>query len=439
MNKLWLIFKREYLVRVKKRSFILVTLLTPLALAAIIAVPIIVAMNSEEESKTIALKDDSGILTDDMVSESNVQLELVNTSLEELKRTYEDSGYDGVLYIPAFENLDDELAVQYFSSSQLTLSTQAFLERRIEDVVRNYKIENSGYDKETLAKLEADVDLEQMEISVNEAGELEEVDKKNSAAIATALGYLVGFFIYFVLIFYGAMVMRSVMEEKMSRIVEVVIISVKPFQLMLGKILGVSGVAFTQVLIWIILIPTLTAAVQFFLGVDPSQATAGMDAEQVAQSTSAMEEILGTLQQQNWALILPLFIIYFLGGYFIYASLFAAVGAAVGDDLGESQSLTFPIMLPIILAFLFMTSVIDNPNSGLAFWTSMIPLFSPIIMPARIPFGVPAWEIIVSVVLLIATAIFFIWLSGRIYRVGILLYGKKASLKELGKWLFYKE
>lgn len=438
MNKLWLIIKREYLVRVKKKSFILVTILTPLALAAIIAIPTIIMINSGEARTNIAVKDNSGLITQFPPTQDEIQFDLVQLPLENLKAEYKKLGYDGVLYLPKYDNLDERLSVHYYSDGQLSLSTQSAVERRISGMVRDYKIQNSGYDKAVLDKLDARISLEQREITVNEAGQIQEINKKNSAAIATSLGYLAGFFIYFVLIFYGAMVMRSVMEEKMSRIVEVIITSVKPFQLMLGKILGVSAVALTQLLIWIILIPTLFITMQLIFGIDPSRSPA-MDGEQVAQSASQIEEILFSVQQQNWALIIPLFIFYFLGGYFIYTSMFAAVGASVGDDLGESQSLTFPIMLPIILAFIFMTSVIDNPHSNLAFWTSIIPLFSPVIMPARIPFGPPLWEIILSVVLLLVTAVFFVWLSGRIYRVGILLYGKKASLKELGKWLFYKE
>jgi len=439
MNKLWLIVKREYIVRVKKKSFILITLLMPLGFTLLMVIPVVIASLSGNDQKQIAVKDDSGILTNDIKATDRANFKIVSESLNALKADYKDKGFDGVLYLPNFKNLNDELRIQYYSNGQLSLSTKEFIERQIARRIRDHKIEAAGYDKKLLKSLETNVNLEQKELTVNKEGELVEAHKKNSAVIATVLGSASAFIIYMILLIYGSMVMRSVMEEKMNRIVEVMISSVKPFQLMLGKILGVSAVGLTQILIWIILIPTVAVVVQLLFHIDASQMQGSMNPAETEDVMAKFNEVMGTLKQQNWGFIIPTFIFYFMGGYFIYAAMFAAVGSAVGDDLGESQSLTLPIMIPIILAFVFMSTVIDNPNSSLATWTSIIPLFSPIIMPARIPFDPPLWEVIVSMVVLVASVVFFIWIAGRIYRVGILMYGKKGSFKELGKWLFYKE
>ncbi len=419
MNKLWLIVQREYLVRVKKKSFILLTLLMPLGFALLMIIPVVVANLSGNDQKQIAVKDDSGILTNDIKATERANFKIVSESLEALQAEYKDKGFDGVLYIPNFKNLNDELNVQYFSDGQLSLSTKEFIEGQIARRIRDHKIEAAGYDKKLLKSLETNVNLEQKELTLNEEGEIVEADKKNSAVIATVMGTASAFIIYMILLIYGGMVMRSVMEEKMNRIVEVMISSVKPFKLMLGKILGVSAVGLTQILIWIILIPTLVVVVQLLFHIDTSQMQGSMNPAETEDAMAKFNEVMGTLKQQNWGFIIPTFIFYFMGGYFIYAAMFAAVGSAVGDDLGESQSLTLPIMIPIILAFVFMSTVIDNPNSTLATWTSIIPLFSPIIMPARIPFDPPIWEVIVSMVVLAASVVFFIWIAGRIYRVGM--------------------
>jgi len=233
-----------------------------------------------------------------------------------------------------------------------------------------------------------------------------------------------------------------VMEEKTSRIVEVMVSSVTPFQLMMGKILGVGLVGLTQVAIWGVLIPVILGISMLVFNVDP-QAMQDANPQMSTVEMSKMEQdvnlVLSELINQNWLLIIPLFIIYFLGGFLMYSSLFAAVGSAMGDDSGESQSLTLPITLPVVMALYIMFAVVQNPNSSLATWSSMIPFFSPIVMPARLAFEPAWWEIALSLAILVASVIFFVWLSGRIYRVGILMYGKKVTFKELGKWIFYKD
>lgn len=246
---------------------------------------------------------------------------------------------------------------------------------------------------------------------------------------------------YIVIFVYGSMVMRSVMEEKINRIVEVVISSVKPFTLMLGKIIGVGLVGLTQLTIWMILIPILLVIVSATVGVDTTS-TSG-DAEEIIKQMEASGQfniplLITEIKSLNWLLIVPSFVIFFLGGYFIYSSLFAAVGSAIGDDLGEGQQLMMPIIIPVILAFIMVPAVFNDPDGPIAVFGSMFPLFSPIVMSARLPFDPPVWQVLLSIVILIASVIFMTWMAGRIYRVGILMYGKKVNFKELGKWLFYK-
>ena len=439
MNKLWLIIQREYLTRVKKRSFLLTTLLVPFALIAFVVIVAFIFSYSANQNK-IAVINDSG-LEIKLKDTEKLYFDVANESLDDLKRTYQKKGYNGVLYLPKVKNLKQtEVRVKYYSEDQISITTKEFIQRELADKIREIKIDSSQINRAVLESFNTDIALEEVGLSMTESGELEEEDKTNSANIATAMGMIMGFIIYLVLFIYGSMVMRSVMEEKMNRIVEVMISSVKPFQLMLGKIIGVGGVGLTQILIWAILIPILNFIVSLVIPIDP-------DALQSSQLTTAQSEdmmyqmamVIENVKAQNWGLILPMFIFYFLGGYFIYSSMFAAVGSAIGDDLGESQSLTLPITLPVILAIYIAIAVTENPTSGLATFSSIFPLFSPIVMPARLPFNPPIWEIAASMIVMVASVAFFTWLSGRIYRVGILLYGKKVTLRELGKWMFYKD
>jgi len=438
MNNLWLIFKREYLIRVRKKSFIFLTILTPILILALYALPAVFMQFSGEEYQ-IALKDDSGFFENKLKDGGKAIFTLKKESLESLQQNYAEK-YDGLLYIPQFNNLNGELNIQYYSEKQLSLSTIDFIEDEVSERIRTHKMQAAGITTRQLDDLKANVSLEQKDLSKTDDG-MQEKDSKTTAIIASGMGFAMGFFMYMVIFIYGGMVMKSVMEEKTNRIVEVMISTVKPFELMLGKILGVSAVGLTQLLIWAIAIPLVLFAVAAFVPMDvesmqaASEAANGMDQEEMqAQAMSVMQMIM----DQNWWKIIPLLIFYFLGGYFIYASLFAAVGSAVSDDLGESQQLTLPIALPVMIAFFMMFAIIDNPNSSLATWSSIFPLFSPITMPARLAFDPPWWEIILSMVTLLGTAIFFVWMSGRIYRIGILMYGKKVTFKEIWKWLFYK-
>ena len=439
MDKLWLIIQREYLTRVKKRSFILATILTPLAFGLFFIVVGFIFSYEDGDVKQIAISDPGNVLSvSKLPNTKSITFTKPQKDLEGLKKDVEDEKYSGVIAIPVVKNLyDKSIEINYFySENELDIDSKLKIEKSLGRFFSEYKIKELGLDKKELEALEGDISLSPRSL-LNE-----EKDTSMKAGVGAALGGFMGFIMYITVFIYGMMVMRSVMEEKVNRIVEVMISSVKPFQLMMGKIIGVGGVGLTQVAIWAILIPIISISVQLIFGFDPEAMNegaagmsggGGMDPDDI-QFYAA--QVIAELQSQNWWLIAPLFVLYFLGGYFLYASMFAAVGSAMGDDLGEGQALTIPITIPVVLALYIMMVAVKSPNSSLAVWSSIFPLFSPIVMPSRLAFSPPAWQIAVSVIVLIATCIFFVWLSARIYRVGILMYGKKVTFKELGKWMF---
>lgn len=438
MNKLWLIIKREYISRVTKRAFLLGTFLTPLGIGLLIFVNIKLATYKDDNFKRIAVLDQSGILKEAPENQNNVHFTLVDGSLDVLKNQVVEKRYDGVLVVPPINNaMNKNFVIKYYSDDKLGNDMSSDIEDKIEEAIKKYKIAELALDTQKIAALRTRVEIDPDPIlSTKNASSI-------SGTIAMAMGGIMGLVMYMSVLIYGMMIFRSVMEEKTSRIVEVIISSVKPFQLMLGKIIGVGAVGLTQFLIWGVLMVGISLGVGSMMGADASRVSqmpnnTGVNAEQVEQISKSANFML-ELQSQNWALILPLFFIFFVLGYLMYSSLFAAVGSAVGDDAGESQSLTLPITIPIILAIYIMMTAIRAPESSLAVWSSIFPLFSPIVMPARLPFNPPIWQIALSLILLIATVLALVWLAGRIYRVGILMYGKKVTLKELGKWLFYKD
>lgn len=437
MNKLWLIVQREYLSRVKKRSFILATILTPFAIGLFMALATVIFSYESDDKRRIAILDESNILNGVISDNSNLYFRFEDQTLEELKVNYADKNYDGILLIPRIKDLaNNKHTIYFYSDRQVGLDVRMNIESKIGKSIRDYKITQMGLDKEKLDALRTKVTLNPEPIDDSKKDE-----SSLAAIIAVMLGGGMGLFMYMTIFIYGMMVMRSVMEEKTNRIVEVMISSVKPFQLMMGKLIGVGAVGLTQVAIWAVLIPLTSFIVQVVFGFDSGsqlEMTGAIDVDPDDMSQMA-EQVWVELKAQNWLLIFPLFILYFLGGYFVYASLFAAIGSAIGDDMGEGQALTIPITIPVILAFYIMTVAVRAPQSSLAVWSSIFPLFSPIVMPARLAFNPPFWQIALSIIVLIATSIFFVWVSARIYRVGILMYGKKVSFKELWKWMFYRD
>ncbi len=441
MEKLLLIIKREYLSRVKKKSFILATILTPLAIGIFFIVVGFVMTYQGEEHRNVAVIDATNILGDSLNLKEGKGLTFVKVPgpVGEYK---EKEGFDAVLELPPITDLSSkDYRVNYYSSEGVMgIGIIEKIESDIERNIYTYKAGKYGFNQDSLNSLKTSVTLDR-----KKAKEDDEEVSTTASLIATGIGGAMGFIMYFAVFLYGMMVMRSVMEEKTNRIVEVMVSSVKPFHLMMGKIVGVGLVGLTQVAIWGILIPLILGASTLVFNIDPqaiqsaNTQMSGVDMAEMSKMEKEVGLFIAELMNQNWLLIIPLFIVYFLGGYLMYSSLFAAVGSAMGDDAGESQSLTLPITLPVIMAFYIMFAVVQNPNSSLATWSSMVPFFSPIVMPARLAFEPAWWEIALSVAILIASVAFFVWLSGRIYRVGILMYGKKVTFKELGKWIFYRD
>ncbi len=441
MNNLWLVIQREYITRVRRKAFILATLLTPLGLALFFVVVQFIFTYGNDEDKRIAVVDEGGVFNGPIADSDGLYFKFTDENVDSLKadmRDGADDAYNAVIVIPEVRNpRAKDFNIEYFSDEPLSLDLDLSLRRKVEKAMRKYKTRALDLDEAAIAALETDVDIKARKVTVDE-GESE--DNSMAGILGAGLGSVMGFLMYLSIFIYGMMVMRSVMEEKMNRIIEVVISSVRPTTLLLGKIVGVGLVGLTQVLSWMILIPGVIFIVSLLFGFDPDAAqqmpnSPDVDPEEIQ---TMAEQVINGLGEMNWWVIIPCFIIYFLTGYFMYAAMFAAIGSAMGDDMGEGQSLTMVVVIPVILAFYIMMAALQAPNSSLAVGASFFPLFAPIVMPARLPFEPPVWQIIVSLISVIAFSGFMVWLAGRIYRVGILSYGKKSSLKDMGRWIFSK-
>jgi ABC-2 type transport system permease protein len=448
MEKLWIIIKREYLTRVTRKSFIIATLLTPLAFGLLMVVVGVIFAYQSDDVKNIVISDEGNVLKRAIADSKSLYFTFSNESLDELKGRYNQGEFDGILILPSPDpdDIDNKKwVVSFLADKQLEPEAMSRMKSELEKKMRSYRMEQLGIEEKMLSKIDVNVVVDPDQVNKRPgAAPQEKAFTSLTSAVASGIGMVIGILMYLMVFINGSMVMRSVMEEKTSRIVEVMISSVKPFQLMLGKLIGVGAVGITQLLIWGILLPVIALIAAPFIasGADPQAMMemqgAAMAAPPVDVDSFNPVQLIEELKRMNWPLILTTFILFFLGGFFIYSSLFAAVGSAIGDDMGEGQSLTIPITVPVLLAFYIMIVAVRSPNSTLAVWASIFPLFSPIVMPARIAFDPPVWQIVLSLVLLIASALFFVWLSARIYRVGILMYGKKATFKDLRKWFFYK-
>lgn len=449
MNKISVIIKREYITRVRKKSFIIMTILAPILMAAIIIVPTLLMMNQSGEFKKIAVIEDNSDLFKGVIKNTKdaefVYLE--NTKVDDLKKTFEKSGYYGILYISP-ELVNTPNAVYMISKKQPPIGLLQYIENSLKKEIERqklltYKIENLD---DIMKNVETNVSVQTKKL--DESG----VEKGTSTGIAMALAYLLGFLMYMLVFIFGAQVMRGVIEEKTSRVVEVIISSVKPVQLMMGKIIGIALVGLTQFMIWIV----LTVGIVTFLKTtilpksnltEISQSMPqNMMANQAGVATTTVTEVspqaaefskmFDSAMNQPWGLIIFCFAFYFVTGYLLYASVFAAIGSAV-DNETETQQFMLPVTIPIILGLMVAMGTMQNPESSLSFWCSLIPLTAPIVMMARIPFGVPYWEIGVSMVIMLITFAAFVWMAAKVYRTGILMYGKKTSWKEMWKWLWY--
>jgi len=435
MDKIWLVFQREYLVRVRKKSFIIMTILGPLLMAMVMVVPIWLATMSDE-TKVVQVLDESGLLTGKLTSTEELKFVPVPGPVEVAKLSYLSSEDAGLLYIPKLD-LEKPQGIQLFSQKSTSLSMKTRLERQIRQELEEVKFVQSGINQQVLDKVKTPITIRTVNVSA-------EGEKSSDVGVTTGVGFVGAFLVYMFIFIYGAQIMRGVIEEKTSRILEVMVSSVKPFQLMAGKIIGIAAVGLTQFLLWIILTSAISAGVASSFKLDRfsdeqlSQTMQGMENEKDAQEAQEINELFSATQNLNYPLLLGGFLFYFLGGYLLYGALFGAVGAAV-DSETDSQQFMLPITVPLILSFIVaQTIIVKDPNGTVAFWMSMIPFTSPVVMMLRLPFGVPGWEMALSMLLLVLGFIGTIWVAARIYRVGILMYGKKITYRELSKWLFYK-
>jgi len=432
MRKLWVIIQREYWSRVKKKSFLLTTLLVPLLIIGFYGLMIWLVVANTGSEKTIAVVDESGYFEQKLSNKDKITFTYPNKSFEELQAEFASSDYEGIVYIPEIDIFKVNDNIKYYSTERIGPGPKDHIVGELKRRIKNLRMQELGIENDVLDRLEVDLTLPELGVEKKEA-------RETASEFLSVLGFILGIILYFVLIMFGTMVMRGVKEEKTNRIVEVIMSSVKPFQLMFGKIIGISLVGVTQFVIWGLIFGVLNTILRPILiskfNFDPAVFEQGMAGAESADFEGS-EKLLAEIFSYNYGKLLFYFIFYFLGGYFIYASLFSAVGSIVEDD-NESQQLVFPVLMPIIISMGIMVSVLNDPNNAIAVWSSMFPLTSPIVMMARIPFDPPGWQIAVSMVSLVVSVIFFVWLSAKIYRTGILMYGKKITVKELWKWLRY--
>ena len=424
MNKLFLVIKREYLSRVRKKSFIFMTLLTPFLLVGLFVVPTLVALNNESTYK-VAIIDDNNFEQLILKSTSSLHFQkLKNVDFFDNKIILLDS-YDFIVHVPKVDSfIEIESKIAMYSKNQISLTNKSNLENQIENSIKNDNLIKKGINPEHIKQAESNISIDTYVVDISGK------EEKGSSEASYGIGMICGFLIYIFIFSYGTMVMRSVVEEKTNRIVEIIVSSIKPFQLMLGKILSIALVGLTQFFLWIVLALSLLLIINGVVGSTGPSSISNDDLQLIDELSSS----ISNLPIQTLAFS---FILYFIGGYLLYGSLFAAIGSA-SDQETDSQQFILPITIPLILSFIFVQLVVDSPHSGLAYILSMVPFTSPIIMMARIPFGVPTYEIVLSISLLIIGFIASTWIAAKIYRVGILMYGKKITYKELWKWLNYK-
>jgi hypothetical protein len=455
MNKVSVIIKREYVTRVRKKSFIIMTLLAPVLMASMVVLPTLLMLNKDKQFKKIAVVGDGAVVFKNAISNTKdaEYVYLDNVDMNDLKKNFQQAGYYGILYISP-EVSTTPNAIQLFSKNQPPIDLLEHIEGSLEKEIERQKL--LGYNikdlDDILKSIRTKVSVQT--IKIDDTGKTTET----STGIAMAVAYIGGFLMYMLVFMFGAQVMRGVIEEKTSRVVEVIVSSVKPVQLMMGKIIGIALVGLTQFFIWIILTGTIVGVVkttilgktnvtqvtqmipQSVMSGDQTQvadaASQANTAVQVNPQLAEFSKMFDNAMNQDWLLIISSFIFYFITGYLLYASIFAAIGSAV-DNETETQQFMLPVTIPIILGLFVAMGTMQNPESSISFWFSMIPLTSPIVMMARIPFGVPYWQIAVSMVIMIITFLAFVWMAAKIYRTGILMYGKKSSWKEIWKWLRY--
>lgn len=446
MKKIFLILEREFLTRVRKKSFIVMTILTPILFAGLMVMPAIIANIGDKNERQIAVVDDSGIFEGKIGETEYLKFTFLDgVKVDDLQQTFDQSNYYAILYIGTMVASSPDAVVLY-SNKQPSIDITSHISSAIRSEIESQKL--MAYDIENLDEI-----LKNIKTSVRvrtilwtKGGEA----KESSTELAMGLAYILSFMVYILIFLFGTQVMRGVIEEKSSRIVEVIVSSVKPFELMMGKILGIASVSLVQIFLWILLTFGLVAGIgTLFLnksGVETANTEVVanlMETQGAAQAVPVnvaekdfTGELVAALANVNFILIIGGFIFFFLGGYLLYAAMFAAVGSAV-DNEADTQQLVLPITIPLIVAIMVMVSALRSPDTSLLFWFSMIPFTSPVVMITRIPYGVPTWELILSGAILIVTFVFMTWVAAKIYRTGILLYGKKHTWAEMWKWIRY--
>lgn len=474
-NKIGIVFKREYMVKVKKKSFVILTLLVPLLFAALMVIPsLIMLWGGDDRKKVIAFVDESGIVADSLMYQSdNFELVRLGTdqfggiAFEDLKSSFNGLGFDAIAHVTVKDSVSMELETAMYSDSQVSLDMQHYFNGVVNEAVTEYRL--SKYNIEGLRDIINSVESD-VKASTYMLGDESEDEHESMVEVYMVLGYICSFAIYIFILMFSSGVMMSVIEEKATRVVEVLVSSIKPFQLMMGKILGSAAVGLTQFAIWIVLTAVLVFGAAAIFGgsvvskqapnpveqIIPQEAmeqtgvqtldmaNAGAIAGEIVDRTddnsgasAIISDILETLKGVHIGMLLLGFVLYFLFGYLLYAALFAAIGSAV-ENQADTQQLTLPVTIPLIIGLFIMLSTFQNPDSSLSFWASMIPFTSPVVMMARLPYGIPVWEFALSVGILVATFVGITWFCARIYRVGILQYGTKASWKDMFKWIKIK-
>jgi len=438
MNHLSLIIKREYLTKVKNKSFIVMTILSPIIMIALISLVAYLSQLNNDKLRTIAILDETGLLQDTFKSGDKTTYNVFeNMSLQDAKELVKQTESYGLLHVEKIDNIDSiSNQIKFYSEESPSLSVISGLESKIEKKIEHLKLQQKGVDVDMIEATKTNINI------VQESYEGQKTSKMDSV-IKLIFGGAAGYLLFMFIIIYGNMIMRSVIEEKTSRIIEVIISSVKPMQLMLGKIIGTSLAGITQFVIWIILGGILMFVVSAIFGIDMAQMQTANQQEVLQQAMSNPDANMKVQELMNAFYNLPLtnlliaFVLFFIGGYLLYSSLYAAIGAAV-DNETDTQQFMLPILMPLILAvYIGFFTVIEDPHGSVSTVFSFIPFTSPVVMLMRIPFGVPLWQQLVSLLLLIGTFIFTVWFAAKIYRVGILMYGKKPSYKELIKWIKY--
>jgi ABC-2 type transport system permease protein len=442
LRNLNIVIAREYLTRVKKKSFLLITFLGPIFFAAVAILPTFIMMMTEDKGKKVAVVDESGIVMPTLTdSETMVFTDFSEQPLDSVKADFIKDGFDLLLAVSEIDSTKT-VAVSAFSEKPLSVDIKEALASKVNDAVEDYRI--GAYGVEGLKEMMNDVksDISVSTYTVSEDGE----ENITSSEVYMGISLVLSMIIYMFIAMFSGMVMQSVIEEKASRVVEVLVSSVKATELMFGKIIGVACEALTQFFLWVVLTAVLVVGASAFMGfdkIDPEKAQemvqmqmGGMDVEQIAPTaqTGGMDVVLSTLAQLDFGQLILGFVIYFVLGYLLYASFFAAIGSAVENEADTNQ-LQVPVTIPLLIAFFIAFYAFKAPDSPVVFWGSMIPFTSPIVMLARIPFGVPAWELVLSIAVLAATFVVCGWASAKIYKIGILMFGKKTTFKDLWKWL----